>query len=425
MQDNLAQKITDFEVLLGHYASRVISYPLIPPEYVYFSLTNKCNLRCKMCETFQDSLLEGVELSTDKIKDIIVQIRNMGVNHIVFSGGEPLLRNDLVEIVKFTRENNVQKIDLITNGILLDDVIMKELIESGLNHIGISIDGLSRINNSIRGTGVFEKVVSNIDKVNKYKNKHGSHFPTLGINFTVMEQNIDEMVPIVDLAREMECFSISFQPVRLHITKISTDRKGELWPCVKRIGDLRKAISELLRLKKESKVDNILIDTDVLNSLSDYFLRKKSCADFKCYEAIKRIVITCDGQVTSCQGVLGDLNKNMLSEIWYSGKAKRVRQNIKKCKRSCLRDGVCVFSNILKIVKKFTQVDFLTLSICENGLKARLIDKIDYYVGILSKNKGKDGNFFSLSCFKNTRNELIKVKKYFLENCSLVGGSGN
>ena len=140
MQDNLVKKMADCEVLLGYYTSRVIARPLIPPEHVCFSLTNRCNLRCKMCEVSKSSTSQESELSTEKVKDIIMQIRGMGINHIIFSGGEPLLRKDLAEIIKFAHENNIQMVDLITNGTLLDDAIMKELVEAGLNHFGISVD---------------------------------------------------------------------------------------------------------------------------------------------------------------------------------------------------------------------------------------------------------------------------------------------
>lgn len=418
MQDNLVKKMADFEVLLGYYTSRVICHPLIPPEHVYFSLTNRCNLRCKMCEISKNSTPEDSELSTDKVKDIIMQIRGMGINHIIFSGGEPLLRKDLVEIIKFAHENNIQMVDLITNGTMLDDIIMKELIGAGLNHIGISIDGLSQTSSSIRGPGVFEKVISNIANLNIYKNKHGKYLPSLGINFTIMGENVHDMLPLVDLARKMKCLFISFQPVLFNNTKMFINRKNALWPCAERIGDLRKVVRELLRLKKESRGVNIFTDSDVLNSLPDYFLGRRPHADFKCYEAIKRIVITCEGHLWSCQGILGDLNKNTLSQIWHSSKTKKVRQDIKKCKRHCLQDCVYFPSDILKIAKNITQANFLSLSSWKNEPEARLINKIDSYIRILSENKKTYGSIFSRIshryALKNACNKLIGVKKYFL-----------
>jgi MoaA/NifB/PqqE/SkfB family radical SAM enzyme len=424
MQDNLVKKMADFEVLLGYYTSRVIAHPLIPPEHVYFSLTNRCNLKCKMCEVSKSSTSQESELSTDKVKDIIMQIRGMGINHIIFSGGEPLLRKDLVEIIKFAHENNIQMVDLITNGTMLDDAIMKELVEAGLNHFGISIDGLSQTSSGIRGPGVFEKVIKNIDNINLYKSKDGRHSPSLGINFTIMGENVHDMLPVVDLARRMECLFVSFQPVLFNNTKMFINRKNTLWPGAERIKDLRKVIQELLRLKKESSQVNIFTDADVLNSLPDYFLGRRPQADFKCYEAIKRIVITCQGHLWSCQGILGDLNKNTLSQIWHSRETKKVRQDIKKCKRHCLQDCVYFPSDILKIAKNITRANFLSLSSWKDGPQARLIKKIDFYIKILSENKKTDGSIFSRIfhryAVKNACNKLIGAKRYFLNRYTPV-----
>lgn len=424
MQDNLVKKMADFEVLLGYYTSRIICHPLIPPEHVYFSLTNRCNLRCKMCEISKNSTVEESELSTDKVKEIIIQIRDMGINHIIFSGGEPLLRKDLVEIVRFAHENNIQMVDLITNGTMLDDAIMKELIEAGLNHLGISIDGLSRTSSSIRGQGVFEKVISNINNLNLYKSKYNRQSPSVGINFTIMGENIQDMLPMVDLAKKMNCLFISFQPVLFNNTKMFINKKNTLWPIASRIEELRKVIRELLRLKKESRGASIFTDTDVLNSLPNYFLGRRPNADFKCYEAIKRIVITCEGHLWSCQGILGDLNKNTLSQIWYSSKTRKARQDIKKCKRHCLQDCVYFPSDIIKIAKNITRANFLSLSSWKDGPKERLINRIDSYIRILSKNKKTGGSVFSRVAhryaIKKACGKLIKAKKYFLNKFTSV-----
>ena len=418
MQDNLVKKMADFEVLLGYYTSRIICYPLIAPEHVYFSLTNRCNLRCKMCEISKNATSEESELSTEKVKDIILQIKDMGINHIIFSGGEPLLRKDLVEIVRFAHQNNIQMVDLITNATMLDEVILKKLVEAGLNHIGISIDGLSKTSSGIRGPGVFEKVINNIDNINLYKSKYGKLSPSLGINFTIMGENVYDMLPLVDLARKKKCLFVSFQPVLFNNTKMFMNRKNTLWPSTERIKELKKIIRELLKLKRESRGANVFTDDDVLNSLPDYFLGRRPRAEFKCYEAIKRIVITCEGQLWSCQGILGDLKKDTLSQIWHSSRTKKARQDIKKCKRHCLQDCVYFPSDILKIAKSITQPNFLSLSSWKDGPKERLLKMIDSYIKILSESKKIDGNILSQIshryAVRNACRELAGAKQYFL-----------
>ena len=334
------------------------------------------------------------------------------------------MRKDLVEIVSFAHANNIKMVDLITNGTMLDDANIKELTEAGLNYIGISIDGLSQASSKIRGSGVFEKVIGNIDNLNRYKSKYGKRFPTLGINFTIMGENVNDILPVIDLARRIKCLFISFQPVLFNNTKMFVNRKNALWPQVGRINELRKVIKELLRLKKEPGEVRIFTDEDVLNSLPDYFLGRRPKADFKCYEAIKRIVITCAGQLWSCQGILGDLNKNTLSQIWYSSKTKKVRQDIKKCKRHCLQDCVYFPSDILKIAKNITRANFLSLSNWKNEPEARLLNKIDSYISILSENKKAKINILGrLShnyIMESECRKLTKAKKYFLNKYTAV-----
>jgi MoaA/NifB/PqqE/SkfB family radical SAM enzyme len=424
MQDNFVKKMEDFEVLLGYYTSRLICHPLTPPEHVYFSLTNRCNLRCKMCEVYRDSTAEESEISTGKIKEVIIQIRDMGINHIIFSGGEPLLRKDLVEIVSFAHANNIKMVDLITNATMLDNKIMGELIEAGLNHIGISIDGLSQTSSRIRGPGVFEKVIKNINNLNIRKNNSGNNLPSVGVNFTIMGENIHDMLPLVNLARDMQCLFVSFQPVLFNNTKMFINRKNTLWPSAEKIKELQGVVRELLRLKREAGGVNIFTDADVLNSLPDYFLGRRPQADFRCYEAIKRIVITCEGQLWSCQGILGDLNKNTLSQIWYSEKTKKARQDIKKCKRHCLQDCVYFPSDILKIAKNITQPNFLSLSSWKDVTRQRLVNKIDAYIKILSENKNTEGNIFmKIShryAIKVACNKLKMAKRCFLNKYTPV-----
>ncbi len=429
MQDNFVKKMADFETLLGYYTSRVICRTLIPPEHVYFSLTNRCNLRCRMCEIAKDATSEDAELSTEKVKEIILQIKDMGIKHIIFSGGEPLLRKDLVEIIRFARQAGIEMADLITNATLFDEGMAEKLVEAGLTHIGISIDGLSPTSSRIRGPGVFEKVVENINSLNRYKDSHGLNLPSIGINFTIMGENIGDMLPLVGLARQMRCLFVSFQPVLFNNTKMYMNGKNALWPDSRKIKQLKKVIGELLKFKKDPGGDNVFTDADVLNSLPDYFLGKRPAADFKCYEAIKRIVITCEGKLWSCQGILGDLNKDTLNRIWNSERTKKARQDIKKCKRHCLQDCVYFPSDITRIAKQITRPNFLTLSTWKDEPRKKLIGRIDAYIRILSEDRGSGGNLLSRfsrrRAVKNARDKLAGVKGYFLNRytplCRLSG----
>ncbi len=105
------------------------------PFMCNLAITKKCNFNCKHCSAAGQ---DGKELSTEEWKDIIRQCIELGVIVIIFTGGEPLQRKDICEIIKFVDKKKVIPL-IFTNGFFLKDKI-KELKKSGLNRIFISID---------------------------------------------------------------------------------------------------------------------------------------------------------------------------------------------------------------------------------------------------------------------------------------------
>ena len=384
MLNNLEREYNKLQESLGFYFGRAVSSPLIPPEHVYFSLTNRCNLRCQMCGISKNPNRIEDELPTPKVEEIILQVKDLGVRHLILSGGEPLLRQDIVDIVEFATANGIDMVDIISNGVLLNDNIIQELIRAKLNHITISLDGLSQINNQIRGDAAFEKAEENIDKLNYYKSTHKSLSPTVGINFTIMDKNIADMLPMVEFARSKKCNIIVFQPVLFNNIKMYEKKKNILWPSGANIVKLREIITKAVNLKNSSDDVCIYTDTKVLEMLPDYFKGKKAGKDFKCYEAIKRIVITYDGILWSCVGTYGDLKKNTLKEIWFSEEAMAVRNKVKSCNEHCLQDCVYFPSNVLGQAKGFLKKINCLSREEKDKTKNSLLDKIDYYGEALS-----------------------------------------
>lgn len=107
---------------------------------VEISLTDRCQCGCPHCyaEENTESLKED-ELSTDQVKSLICEAKALGATEIIFTGGEPLLRSDLPELVEFTHRSRMV-VRLITNGILLSEELVKSLKKAGLNWCSISID---------------------------------------------------------------------------------------------------------------------------------------------------------------------------------------------------------------------------------------------------------------------------------------------
>ena len=162
------------------------------PLFCGHKLTYKCNLRCKMCPFWKRSSKDS---SIEQEKAILRQIYDSGVCAIMFEGGEPLLRKDLVEILAFSRSLPLHT-SLITNGTLLESRI-DEITPYINGAVYVSIDGLEKTHDKIRGvSGCFKKAVEGI------MSSRGKVPVT--INTTIMAENIHEIEDLVKLANEMD-----------------------------------------------------------------------------------------------------------------------------------------------------------------------------------------------------------------------------
>ena len=114
-------------------------------DYLRLAVNEICNLRCIYCMPEQGIVFKSKDkiLQKREIFKLIKITTDLGVNKIRFTGGEPLLRKEIFEIINFTKKiKTVKSINLTTNGILLSDML-NELKSSGLSGINISIDTLN------------------------------------------------------------------------------------------------------------------------------------------------------------------------------------------------------------------------------------------------------------------------------------------
>jgi len=128
---------------------------LSSPLRVSLNITRKCNLRCKDC--FADAGSSDTnELTTKELFYLINQMKDAGTFFLAIGGGEPLLRNDLFRVIEYARENFIA-VSIVTNGLLINKEIAKKLNELDLDKISISIDGLEKNHNYIRGRELLKK----------------------------------------------------------------------------------------------------------------------------------------------------------------------------------------------------------------------------------------------------------------------------
>jgi len=162
------------------------------PLFCGHKLTYNCNLRCKMCPFWKRS---SKDLSIEREKAILRRIYDSGVCGIAFEGGEPLLRDDLVEILAFSRSLPMHT-SLITNGTLLESRI--DEVASYINGVVyVSLDGLEKTHDAIRGvSGCFRKAVRGV-MASRGK-------VSVTINTTIMAENLHEIEDMIKLAKELD-----------------------------------------------------------------------------------------------------------------------------------------------------------------------------------------------------------------------------
>lgn len=108
---------------------------------LHFELTNRCNLRCKHCYNIKYIESDEDELSTEDVKNIISKAEEIGCKDIGFSGGEPFMRSDFIEILEYSKK---YPIHVLTNGVLLNHEMIEKInsIDNLLIEFRISLDGL-------------------------------------------------------------------------------------------------------------------------------------------------------------------------------------------------------------------------------------------------------------------------------------------
>jgi pseudo-rSAM protein/SPASM domain protein len=162
---------------------------------VVWNLTKQCNLYCSHCYAAADTDTAPGELSTTEGKRLLDDLAAYGVPVVLFSGGEPLVRNDLVELVSYADEKGIRPV-LSTNGTLLTQQKARELRDVGLQYAGISVDGLPERNDAFRGQeGAFDAAVRGIRACLDVGLK-------TGLRYTITDQNAADLCGVIDLLYE-------------------------------------------------------------------------------------------------------------------------------------------------------------------------------------------------------------------------------
>ena len=163
---------------------------------VVWNLTRRCNLYCQHCYAGADLDAAPGELTTAEGKQLLDELADYGVPVVLFSGGEPLVRDDLEDLVAHASDAGIRPV-LSTNGTLATPERAAALRDAGLKYAGVSVDGMPERNDAFRGEeGAFDAAVRGIE------NFLDAGLKT-GLRYTITEKNAADMEPVVDLLSEV------------------------------------------------------------------------------------------------------------------------------------------------------------------------------------------------------------------------------
>jgi 12,18-didecarboxysiroheme deacetylase len=170
---------------------------------VVWNVTRRCNLKCVHCYAHaRDEEFSG-ELSTSEGKAILDDLAAFGSPVVLFSGGEPLVRPDLIELAEYAVGKGMRAV-ISTNGTLINRRIAGDLKKVGLSYVGISLDGLDEVNDRFRGVkGAFRRAMDGILACQDAGIK-------VGLRFTMNRLNAQEIPGIFDLLEKHDIPRVCF-----------------------------------------------------------------------------------------------------------------------------------------------------------------------------------------------------------------------
>jgi MoaA/NifB/PqqE/SkfB family radical SAM enzyme len=322
------------------------------PLDVICEITYICNLACPTCFRWTSKPDEH-ELNLEEWKTVLVKLKAwLGTFNLTFTGGEPFLRKDLLDIFKFASEIGLVT-TVVSNGSLIDKTLARKIVASGLDGLCLSLNSLTpEVHNKTRGTDAsFDEVMTAIDNMRASEGMRARDGMRLSLSTTVVRENISELVEMVEWAKSAGLYGIHFQPIMPASTLPTFNKEGEF----KKIS-VGTPYRDLL--KKNEVIDDEGID-DVFNRLAFMAERgypiinstqhlKEMAKYLKdptnpeilekvCQTGVKNFNIDPFGNVRLCSimEVVGNITKDSPAEIWRSANSSSQRERIRTCEKTC------------------------------------------------------------------------------------------
>jgi len=279
------------------------------PVFLDVKITYRCNCKCSICNLWKRKQLN--ELTLEEHKNLLDQAKELGVRIVSYEGGEPLLREDLPQILRYAKEIGMI-VHMNSNGLLLEE--KADAVTPYLDEISVSLDYFNgEKHDKQRGMkGLFEKSLRGIQKVK-------DEVPVTISATVTRDTTKGDIIGLSKLCKKLS-IGISFQPVFYfdNTTDLTIERNRSI---------------EMFQLIAKLKAEGYLI----YNPSSFLDLLKDKIA-IPCRAGDTCIFVHPDGKVSfPCnqwngkENFIGSVKEKMLKEIWNSPQAERLREKARKC----------------------------------------------------------------------------------------------
>jgi len=313
---------------------------------VVWNVTNRCNLRCLHCYATAMDVEDPHELTTDEGKRLIDDLADTGCPVLLFSGGEPYLRGDVLELGSYAAQRGLRPV-LSTNGTLITVDVAEKTRDAGFQYVGISLDGLEERHNRFRrADDAFGKALDGMRNCMAAGLK-------VGLRFTVMKQNLADLDGVLDIVERegvprfcLYHLVYSGRGRNLMDQDLGKDeRRGMVEHLIEKTFDWNRRGVEVELLTTDNHADGVMIERYIaqhqperLAEVRELLMRHGGCSagrKFACVDA--------HGDVHPCQFwrhvSLGNVRERKFSEIWNDTgnellrKLKNIGENLtgKRC----------------------------------------------------------------------------------------------
>ncbi len=187
----------------GKLPSHLLQFSKDKKPVVVWNVGQRCNLKCVHCYSQTKDVEYPGELNTKEAKAMLDGLAEYGAPVILFSGGEPLMREDLMELITYAKDKGLRAV-ISTNGTLITEEKAEELKQFGLSYVGISLDGLKETNDKFRGIeGAFDDALQGIRNCLKLGIK-------VGLRFTINKRNAQDIPGIFELIEKEKIPRVCF-----------------------------------------------------------------------------------------------------------------------------------------------------------------------------------------------------------------------